>query len=143
MQAELTFLGFGPYAWNIVKRFLYLALLFGALFGFFGQGVAMAMAPNCEMAVAQRDAAESAKHVPMVGTMDCCPEPKSENTASKYAKDAMPNCPMMVGCFVSLALANAPAVPAVVTIKGATGNWAPVTRLSSRATTPEPPPPTI
>lgn len=126
-----------------MKRFFHLALLIGALVGFLGQGVAMAMSPNCDAAMVQHAKVQSAKTMPTAGMMDCCPEAQSGKNGSKHDAHMMPNCPMMAGCFLSLAMGSVSAVPALIPIKGATADWAFVTRLASRATAPEPPPPTI
>ncbi|MEO7247502.1 MAG: hypothetical protein ABIW31_03530 [Novosphingobium sp.] len=143
LPPELTSQQFKTYAWVIVKRFIHLALLIGALLGFLGHGVAMAMSPNCDAAMVQPARAQLAKNMSTAGTMDCGSETSSGKNGSKPVKDTMPNCPMMAGCFVSLAMGSVPAMPAMIPIKGATAYWALVTRLASRATAPEPPPPTI
>ena len=79
----------------------------------------------------------------MAGKMDCCPETQPGKNGSKPVKDTMPNCPMMTGCFVSLAVADEPAVSAMIAIKAVSANWPLAAQLANRETAPEPPPPTI
>lgn len=127
----------------MATRFFHLVLLTAALFGVLGQGVALAMSPNCDAAMEQAAQAQSAKSMPMAGKMDCCPEARSDKKGFKPAKDIMPNCQMMAGCYVSLAMGSFSVVPVLIPIKGSTADRALVRRLAGRATPPVPPPPTI
>jgi hypothetical protein len=126
-----------------VKRFFHLALLIGALFGLFGQGVAMAMSPHCAAVIAQSAKAQTAANMPMSGAMDCCPDATPGKNGSKPAKDMMPDCPLMAGCFVSLTLDEAVVLSPIESIKPAAAVWSPVTLLVGRSTAPDLPPPTI
>jgi hypothetical protein len=126
-----------------VKRFYHLALLIGALLGLFGQGVAMAMSPHCTAAIAQYAKAQTAANISLHGNMDCCPDAKTGKNDSKSAKDMMPECPMMAGCFVSLTLDEVVVFSPIKSIKPAAAVWSPVTLLVGRSTAPDLPPPTI
>ena len=123
-----------------MKRFFRLALLIGAFFGLVGQSAAIAMSPHCAAAMMQ-----SAKPVQRetMGKMDCCPDAATGKHDSKPSKGGMPGCPMMAGCFVSLALSEAVAVPVVTPIKPAPFLWSLASQLSGRSTAPEAPPPTL
>ena len=125
-----------------MKRYFHLALLIGALFGLMGQSVAMAMSPNCAAVMMQPAKAEASKHRTM-GTMDCCPEAAGRKHDSKPSKEGMRGCLMMGGCFVSFALNDTPALPAVTPIKPPLFTWSLASQLVGRSTAPEPPPPTL
>ena len=140
---ELTLLRFKPYTKKIVKRLFHLALLLSALFGFVAQGVVMAMAPGCEMAMPRMATTQSTKAMPMVGKMACCPKTHSGKAGSKPAKNLMQNCPMMAGGFVSLAFVDTPALPAMIATSAQITDWPLAMQLANRATAPEPPPPTL
>lgn len=126
-----------------MRKFFPLALLIGAVLGLFGHGVVLAMSPNCAAASVQSANVQTATNMPMSGQMDCCPHAATGKNGSKPAKDTMPNCQMMAGSFVSLAIGDAPAVPTMIPSKAANADWPLVAQLASRATAPELPPPTI
>ena len=132
-----------PSAWIILKQFLRLALLIGALFGFFGQGIAMALSPNCAAAMMMLGQDKAAHAMPMASKMDCCPDAPIGKHGSKPAKDMIPNCPMMAGGHSALAFGDAPRLLEIVQINPAIPDWSIMAQLASRSTTPEPPPPTI
>lgn len=146
---QLTHLRWKPYARRAVKRFFHLVLLVSALFGFVAQGIAMAMAPGCDMAMPRMAAEQSAKAMPMPmstpmnGKMACCPEAHSGKADPQRAEDIMPHCPMISGCFVSLAMGSTPALPAMIPIEADIADWPLAAQLANRATAPEPPPPTL
>ena len=125
-----------------MTRYFRLALLIGALFGLMGQSVAMAMSPNCAAAMMQPAKADASKHMAM-GKMDCCPEVAGSKHDSKPSSDGMPGCPMMAGCFVTLAMNDVPWLPEVAPIKAAPFVWSRTSQMLGRSTAPEPPPPTI
>ena len=127
-----------------MKRFLHLALLIGALFGFIGQSAAIAMSPHCAMMMDAPAKTQSAKVMAMAsGQMDCCPEAAAAKHGSKPSKNMMPNCLMMTGCFISLAVGDTPALSANIKIIPVAAIWPLATQLTDRSVPPEQKPPSI
>ena len=125
-------------------RFLHLALLIGALFGLIGQGAAIAMSPHCAMMMDATAKTQSAKAMVMAsGQMDCCPEAAPAKHGSKPSKNMMPNCLMMTGCFISLAVGDTPALSANIKIIPVAAIWPLATQLTGLSVPPEQKPPSI
>jgi hypothetical protein len=124
-----------------LKLYLRLALLIGALLGLFGQGVAMAMSPNCATAMVMQPAkASAAAGMQMLGVTDCCAGDATGNHDTKPVKDTSTTCPIMAGCLSAMTFGEPAALVARAPIKSNVTHLALVTQLSSRATLPEPPP---
>ena len=125
-------------------RFINLALLVGALLGLFGQGVALAMSPNCAAAmVMQPVKVQAARGMQMAGKMDCCPGEATGKHGSQPSKDTSSTCPMMAGCLAALAFSDFPVIAVRAPIESSVTKWSLVTQFFGRSTAPEPPPPTI
>lgn len=130
---------------RLMYRYLHISLLLCALFGLIGQSVAA----NAHLPCAGMTSAaptQAANAMPMAaGHMDCCPEAKVTETDPTPAKKTMPNCPMVTGCFAPLAaiVANEAVMPVMAQHSTESAIWPLTVQLGSRATAPEPPPPTI
>jgi hypothetical protein len=71
-----------------LKHYLRVALLIGALLGLLGQGVAIAMSPNCATSmVVQPGKVQAAGGMQMVGVTYCCARDATGKHDSKPAKD--------------------------------------------------------
>ena len=127
-----------------MNRFLHLALLIGALFGFIGQSAAIAMSPHCAMMMDATAKTQSVKVTVLAsGQMDCCPEAAPAKHDSKPSKNMMPNCLMMTGCFISLAVGDTPALSANIKLVPVAAIWPLAAQLTGRSVPPEQKPPSI
>ena len=133
----------------LVRQFL----LFGVIFGLVSQGMAFAANPCATMqmtyglvqAMQTNGPAQAAMVMPTAGKMEGCSETGRAKMGSTPAKKSMLNCPMMAGCSVSLAAAvtDQPVVPVIMPQSAVSAVWPLIIQLASRATAPEPPPPTL
>ena len=126
-----------------MKRIFHLALLACALFGLAGQSAANAMSPHCEPMMERPVAAHSVPDMAMAAVMDCCPQSTPAKHDPKPGKEMMPNCLMMTGCAISLAVDNSPQFSSHFAMKPVAAIWPLATQLSGRSVPPEQRPPSI
>ena len=121
-----------------------LALLISALLSLFGQGVAMAMSPNCAaVMVMQPGNVQAAGGMQMADKMDCCPDEANGKQSSHSSKDKSSTCPMMASCLSVLAFSDLQAFSVRIPVKSSVTDWLLAAQFVGRSTAPEPPPPTI
>lgn len=110
---------------------LSLLLLFGALLGVFGQGVALASIP----------ATQSAQAVSIAADSDCM-EMMEQGPDGQPCKGVTLDCIAAMGCVVPFTLGNEQPPLATPVLQAVIPPTALITRLSGRVPSPEPEPPT-
>lgn len=114
-----------------MKGWLSLLLLFGALLGVFGQGVALASSP----------AMQSAQAVSVAGEPDC-KEMMQQDPDGQPCKGITLDCIAAMGCVVPFTLTKEQPALATPVLQAVIPPTALIARLSGRVPSPEPEPPT-